>query len=312
LNVAENGNAAFAGERRVFKFAGFFEKDGITPMRLPRADGLIMRAPIDGISTSLFIRLDPSIVDEKTMQRDPTLDMYNPANGYDPKTRTARYSDEFIARYGKAQAARMNRLIDMALQCQADAKAGAGQFKDDGFIIYGSTRARLIYADMSIGHAAGKYLVLPENVVEAAKHDRVPDGGPEGWNATSGATAETCRSFLSFRAVRASFFNPRATRVEDWGVDVDSSNNTVAGNLKHVTVPWIILYGTADDKMPGVEMIYNAAKSKDKKVVLLRGATHHLESVDPKRFLSSEKIRALFESEMAKWIDERFGSSTSQ
>jgi hypothetical protein len=311
-NVAENGNAAFAGEKKIVKFPGFFEKDGTTPLRLPRADGLIYRAPIDGISTSLFVRLDPSIVDEKTLQRDPSLDMFNPQNGYDPKTRTASYSEEFIDRYGKAQAARMNRLIDTALQCQADAKAGKGQFKDDGFIIYGSTRARLIYADMRMGNAVGKYLVLPENVVEAAKHDRLPDGGPEGWNTTGGAVVETCRSFLSFRAVRAEFFNPSATRIEDWGVDVDSSNNTVAGNMKHVTAPVVILYGTADDKMPGVEMIYNASKSKDKKVILLRGATHHLESVDPKRFLSSDAIRALFENQMAKWLDERFGIPSSQ
>jgi hypothetical protein len=156
---------------------------------------------------------------------------------------------------------------------------------------------------MSLGNAVGKYLVLPDNVVEAARHDRLPDGGPEGWNTTAGAYVETCRSFLSFRAVRATNFNPRATRVEDWGVDVDSSNNTVAGNLKHVTVPWVAFYGTAGDKMPGIEMIYNAAKSSDRKVILLRGATHHLESVDPKRFLSSEAIRALFETEMAKWLD---------
>ncbi len=309
-NVAENGNGAFAGDK-IFKFPGFFEKDGKTPMALPRADGLIFRAPVDGISTSLLIRLDPSIVNEETLQRDPSLDMFNPANGYDPKTRTATYSADFVDRYGKAQAARMNRLIDKALQCQADAKAGKGPFADDGFITYGSTRARLVYADMRLGNAVGKYPVLPDNVVEAPKHDRKPDGNPAGWNMTGGAVIETCRSFLSFHAVRAKFFNPTATRVEDWGVDVDSSNNTIAGNMKHVTIPWVLFYPTGDDKMSGAEMIYNASIAKDKKIIVLRGANHWIESVDPKRFLSTDAFRSLFESEMAKWLDERFGRPAS-
>lgn len=311
-NVAENGNAAFAGERKIYKFPGFFAKDGTTPMWLPKADGIIFRAPSDGTSTSTLIRLDPSILDENTLERDPSLDMFNPENGYDPKTRTASYSQEFIDRYGKAQAERMNRLVDAALECQAAAKAGKRRFKDDGFITYASTRARLIYADIDMGNVVGKYLVLPDNVVEAPKHDRRPAGSPNGWNTTAQAVVETCRSFLSFTAVRATFFNPTATSAEDWGVDVESSDNTVVGNMRHVSAPWILFIGTADDKIPGAEMIYNESKSRDKKIILLRGATHHIESVDPKRFPGSEALRTLFESGMAKWLDERFSDSATR
>ena len=201
-NVAENGNAAFAGERKVYKFPGFFEEDG-SPISLPEADGLIFRNPIAGTSTSFLNRLDASIVDEETGERDPSLDMYNPSNGLDSKTGTASYSEEFILKYGRAQAARMNRLIDMAQRRLAEIEKGKGPYTDDDLMVIRETRARLLYTDMSLGHGTVPNLILPENETAIPQHDRAPGhyslfGGVQDRNASvRGAVVHTLRSFLS-------------------------------------------------------------------------------------------------------------------
>lgn len=311
-NVAENGNAAFAGERKVFKFPGFFEKDG-SPMRLPPADGLIFRNPICGTGSTFLNRLDPSIVDEVTGKRDPSLDMYNPSNGFDPKTGLASYSKEFIRRYGRAQAERMNRLIAWAEQRLAEIRAGKGPYTDDDLIIIRGARARLLFTDMSLGHGVSAHLILPDNKVAVPRHDRAPGhyalfGEVQDRNASiKGVSIHTLSSFLSMRAVRAKFINISATTLDEWGVDVESTNNSTVGNMMHVKAPWLLFAGTADDKINIAELIYNHAAARDKKIIVLRGATHGITSVDPKRFPDTATLRASMVDQIVSWIDERFG-----
>lgn len=310
-NVAENGNAVFAGEKKLYKFLGFFEKDGKTPRRLPKGEGLIFRNPICGLATTFLNRLDPSITDEVKVKRDPALDLYNLANGYDPKTETASYSKAFIDKFEHAQAARMNRLIDTVLTGQTLTKSGEGPYSDGGIILVPGTRARLMYTDMHLGNGVGKYLILPENVVDVPKHDRAPGhyslfgDTPDRNNSVEGVMIHTYNSFLSAHAIRATYINPQATHLSEWGVDVESTNSTTVGNMVHVSAPWILFAGTADDKINVAELIYNEAKSKDKKIIILRGATHPIASVDPKRFLDTKGLREIMVAEIVKWIKDR-------
>jgi len=310
-NVAENGNAAFDGDRKVYKFPGFFEEDG-SPMSLPKADGLIFRNPIAGTSTSFLNRLDPSIVDEATGKRNPSLDMFDASNGFAAKTGLASYHKEFGLKYGRAQAGRMNRLIDSAQERLAAIKKGEGPYTDGDLMIIMGTRARLMYTDMSLGHGSMPNLILPENEIGVPKHVRVPGHyslteNVQDRNASvSGAVVHTLRSFLSMRAVRAEFINPSATNLKAWGVDVESTNNATVGNMMHVNAPWVLFAGTADDKINTAQLIYNHALAKDKKIIVLRGATHGITSVDPKRFQDTATLRTIMVEQIAKWINERF------
>jgi len=117
--LAEQGNALFSQGKSLSGFKGFFDRSG-AERRVPAADGLLLLNPSSGIGASGMFRLDPSVIDEVTGARDPALDMYSPANGYDPASGTARYSAEFLQRYRAGQCARMNRLIE---QTQARLKA---------------------------------------------------------------------------------------------------------------------------------------------------------------------------------------------
>ena len=310
-NVAENGNAAFDGDRKVYKFPGFFEEDG-SPMSLPKADGLIFRNPIAGTSTSFLNRLDPSIVDEATGKRNPSLDMFDVSNDFVAETGLASYHKEFGQKYGRAQASRMNRLIDSAQERLAAIKEGEGPYTDDDLMIIMGTRARLMYTDMSLGDGTMSNLILPDNEIGVPKHDRAPghysltEDVKDRNASVRGAVVHTLQSFLSFRAVRAEFINPSATNLKAWGVDVESTNNATVGNMMHVNAPWLLFAGTADDKINTAELIYNQALAKDKKIIVLHGATHGITSVDPKRFENTATLRGIMAEQIAKWINERF------
>ena len=83
---------------------------------IPRADGIILS---DGHPGNPILRLrsvNPAVNDEKNTERlSPRLDPFDPNNGYNPDG-ASKYSEEFKSRYFRAQAERMNRLIEDALE----------------------------------------------------------------------------------------------------------------------------------------------------------------------------------------------------
>ena len=54
---------------------------------------------------------------------DASLDPFDPKNGFNANGQSV-YSEEFMGRYFKAQAARMNRLVDKALAMREEIRQG--------------------------------------------------------------------------------------------------------------------------------------------------------------------------------------------
>jgi hypothetical protein len=82
---------------------------------MPSADGLIILAGHLGEGKYLQKSLDPSVVDEgNALSCDPSLDMYNPANGFREPPTPSKYSAEFLERYRAAQTMRVARLDAIA------------------------------------------------------------------------------------------------------------------------------------------------------------------------------------------------------
>lgn len=144
--VAENGPSVCQGANKLVQC-------GNNLAGVPAADGIILS---DGHPGNPILRLrsiNPAVNNEKNPDRlNPRLDPFDPKNGYNPEG-ASHYSDEFKARYFKAQAERMNRLIDDALELLQRVEAGKYIYTDDApFNIPKFDGARLLSLDPSIRH----------------------------------------------------------------------------------------------------------------------------------------------------------------
>src|SRR5262249_28071211 len=97
---------------------------------LPPIDAYINLAAHLGEGKILMQMIDPSVTDESDpLSCDPTLDPFNPDNGYRQPPESSRYAPEFVARYREAQRARVARLDGVArahLQQRGSARAAIG------------------------------------------------------------------------------------------------------------------------------------------------------------------------------------------
>lgn len=276
--LAEKGNLVFKSGGALSGFKGFFNKDG-TEQRMPLADGMILVNPSSGIGASGMFRLDGSITDEETGARDPSLDMYSAANGFDSAKGTGTYSKAFLERYYTAQCNRMNRLIDTSVKRLAAVKAGTARFNDDDIGITVGLRANPAYVDLSLATSTtGSYLLLPSGDVGLVKNERKTNNYAVR-NRGVDEAARTDSSFLSYRAVKCTKFNPDAVTKADHGLDTSSSNNVTYDNMESVSVPTLVMQGTADNTIVHLtiaELIFNSTKATNKQLWYVKGMTHSI------------------------------------
>jgi pimeloyl-ACP methyl ester carboxylesterase len=302
--LAESGNALFRDGATLSGFKGFTARDG-SERRMPAADGLVLVNPSSGIGASGMFRLDPSVVNEETGARDPSLDMYNPANGFDAAKGTARYAPDFLRRYYAAQCERMNRLIRSSQERLAAARSTNGRFSGDDIAINIGLRANPAYVDLSLAtKTVGEYLLLPEGRAQVVANDRAA-ANLAARNRGVDETARTDASFLSYRAVRCSGFDPNAVTRAAHGLDTASSNNVTYANMERVRVPTLTLQGTADDTIVHLtiaELIHNSTAATDKTLWYVKGMTHSITAAKP----TDGDVPGITAKAIADWIGARF------
>lgn len=277
-----------------------------TLANLPKADGMLLLDAHPGNTVNGLRSLDPSVVDEDDPTKtDASLDPFDEKNGFNPNG-LSTYTQEFMDRYFKAQAARMNRLIDKAVALRDATKAGKGKTTDDApFIVY-RNRARLSDFSMSIhpGTVEPRKLIKNDGTIstEIIRSVRVPTESKRlNRTLSNGTMFLTVTSFLSANALRAK----DSINEIDWC----SANNSTPCALKQITVPILITAMGGHYFIRDNEIHYDVSASKDKDYVVIEGAVHGQTPCEPCSKITgvsySNATKNLYDY-VAKWTNERF------
>jgi hypothetical protein len=280
---------------------------------LPPADGIILVDTNPGNAASALRRLNGAVVnDEDMVERgapakiDPSLDPFSPANGYNPHG-ASKYSGAFATRYFAAQAARMNRLIDLAQKRLTAIESGQGRFTDDDvFLLSRADTAELMLLDPSIHHTTQRPQKVLKNdgtvVREIASSVRVavPEQATQNQSLSLGALLLTLRSFLSANAIRSRH------ALDD--VDWCSTNNSVPCAVQAISVPTLVAAMGGNNYLQFNEWHFDLSGSKDKDYVIVDGANHDQTpcvrcETTPGQYSNTVKN---FFNYTRTWIDARF------
>ena len=282
-DVAENGAKACQDAERIYKC----DAKGLET--LPKADGVILIDSHDG-AVERTIALNPAVGAHDGRLKTPALDMFDPKNGFDPKTKGARYQPAFQKAYLAAQRARANSLIDEAQARLALIAAGKGLFKDDEpFVVAGSdlhiNGARLDLADKSIlSRTHGRHMLLKADgsrPVQIIPQVTAPNAQPEDQGALNQTVQNiTVRAYLSFQAMR---LDPDYSLSADnvTGVHWRNTANSVPGNVSGIRSPTLFLVSTCAPHMVFSEITFDRSAAADKEFVGLEGANHGLMPCKP-------------------------------
>ena len=299
-NVAQNGLSVCQGANKLIPCSK--ELAG-----LPQADGIILRDAHPGTAVNTLRSINPSLQrDDKPDQINAALDPFSAKNGFNANG-PSHYSREFQERYFKAQAARMNRLVDAALGKLRAIEAGKYYYKDDdAFVIHKSESSRLSEMDLTIHAGTVKPQKLLKNdgttVTEVIKSVRVADSrNPERAKSFyDGSKFLTVRSFLGTRAIRAKH------ALDD--IDYCSNNNSMPCHLHKITVPILILGMGGHYFLRDNEIHYEVSASPDKEYIVIEGASHGIRpckacETTPGQY--SNTVKNTFDY-VQKWINARF------
>lgn len=210
----------------------------LTAMKLPPVQGIMLLAAHISRAMTLTEWIDPSILDEsKPFERDPELNLYDPANPNQPP-----YSDAFVEHFRAAQIAR-NRRITAWVKEQL---VSIGPNEERAFVVHG-TMADVRWTDPSQDPSDRRphecYLGVP----------KIANDGPVGL-----ARFTTLRSWLS-----------------QWSYD--DSNATGLGNAARISCPVLVINNTADLACTPshARRLFDAVGRADKEYADVAGADHY-------------------------------------
>ncbi len=262
---------------------------------LTPAHAIIYVAPHRGQGRILMDSIDPSVVDERDpLSVDPTLDMYDPSNGFAEPPAWSEYREDFLVRYRAAQRKRVARLDATAREmlaraAEASATATAAGFPDrpaderraimrqrvvDPVMVVYRTNANPAYIDRCIDPSGRDYgSLLSER--------------PDLMNYAALGLARTC--------------TPRAWLSTWSGL---SSNADLEANVAKIATPTLLVHAGRDREIfpADITALGAAIVATDKHVTTIEQARHYFEPELGEK--DTPHVEALMDV-VVPWIQER-------
>ncbi len=271
--VAENGAATFQTEK-------MFKK--LPDMVLTPADGIMHFDANHGFMVNILSSLAFNLLDDDSaMKRDETMDPLSAENGCDPATGAATYSDEFLRRAWRGQAARYNRLLRRAQERQAKIDAGEGMFCDDEpfCVVLGFANAKnyqLYEHDRRFYCATQKAwpVLHPDGSIttEVVHSVHVPWKPDAGFERMDRCYLTTVSEFLYLGLlVDEDAFRYDATSL--YGID-DDNFSSADGCARYIHCPTLAVGRTAGSEFEVAEWIYEKSAAEKKDIIFVEGMLH--------------------------------------
>jgi hypothetical protein len=254
---------------------------------MPRVDGIAYLASHAGEGHFLLSAIDPSVVDEADpLSCDPSLDMFDPRNGFRPPPEPTRYADDFLKRFRAAQRARVERIDARARdlvdrRSRARKRAGADPSDVTAWREAISTPMMTVYRT----NADPRYVDL--------------------------ALEPSARDYGDLFSVRSDLFNwgpvgfARVVSPDAWlsTWSALSSRAEIARNGPAVDVPAIVIPYTGDNAvMPSDQrLIFDSIGTADKKRIDVAGDHYGFPLA-----AEAKPGREIALGHLADWLDERF------
>lgn len=218
------------------------ESPDLTASDVQRADGILLLAAHVSRATTLTEWLDASIHDEsRPFERDPELNLYDPANPNQPP-----YDEAFLKRYRAAQEARNRRITSWVKTELEELRAKGRGDHERAFVVHG-TMADPRWLDPTVDPNQRRerwcYLGDPEIV----------NDGPVGL-----ARFCTLRSWLS-----------------QWSLEDSHADGPACA--ARISVPTLVIGNLADDACTPshTHRLYEAIGHQHKRLHEIEGATHY-------------------------------------
>ena len=275
---------------------------------LTPADAMVYPDAHPGNPVQALRSLNPAITIENGKKTvDASLDLYNPANGYNPHG-ASNYSPAFIARYYKAQSAKMNELIAKVQATQARMAKGDYAYEDDDLIFLPGGNA-------VIAHAAPK--LVPEMISTKKPTKLIKNDGSVVTQIVTSVMvpdedlAATARTFNGTAVHKLStFMSSVAIRSRDSLMDIDycSTINSTTCAVGSVEAPSLFMAMGGYKFLRDHEIMFERSTSKDKDFVVVEGALHGYDpckrcETTPGQFANSTKN--MFDY-IRDWTNARF------
>ncbi len=282
--------------------------DGLKPV-----DGLLIDEGHAGDGFQSLTGINPSLamVDGKPKLVDPSLDPFDPKNGYNPNG-ASHYSQAFRTRYYAAQSKVMNAQIAEVQARKDKMKEGVGAYPDNDVVLvpFSAERgaARLSELDPSVPEYMStskprKLLKNDGTIVTQIVHSiepAHPDRAKTNFSFDIGTKMLTVKSYLSTNAIKSTnSFN---------GVDWCSVNNSSICNIGYIKVPTLIVAMQAYHLLADEERIFEKSAANDKDYIVVEGGTLGYTGckdcgVPAENFSSAEKNNFDY---VAKWAAAKF------
>lgn len=264
---------------------------------LPPGDAMVFLAAHAGQGLIMNEVIDPAVVDEaRPLQSDPTLDMYDPGNGFRAPPDWSEYAPAFIERYRAAQLSRIARIDGIARDHIAAAADAAARRGAEGFGELNQDEQRQIQR----AEAFEPVMLVYRTMANLKYADRRLDPSNRGY----GSLLSPRPDLMNYQ--RLGF--ARVVTPDGWlstwsGL---SSNANVLNTGPSITVPSLVINAGRDlDVHPEThsKAIHSALGAKDKQYWECPDALHYFEDDDDQD--GNEQLNALT-ARLVPWIGERF------